>query len=894
MKRILLLMILSCFTAVGFAQDVYYWVGGATATSLTGTNWKKDNIGNNVSRSATTDILVFDGVTVAFNSGGATIGKLQLQNGADVSFSRTNTTNTGTSTLSLTGADALVLSVSGNSKLRLIDGIGGSFVIALGANKQALINNSEVYIQGSAWPATNPVTTVGAQRIQVPTAGSFVFSGTSKCFTNVANTYPFSLSTNSGTNSVVFQTGTSLVFQGGRNPFGEHATNFVIEMKDGSTFVVENNIAAAVLKDRWMKNVTIRNNVDLSMGTDNFNNINDLTIENGSTFQIRGTGPSPISGNIVNNGTLTVNATGSSNLLMIGHSPQSISGTGAFNLGAFSVAEDANVTLNASINIAGSLISYIYGTLNVQGNQLKTNGIAAGTGRIQFRPLVSNSTNGAIVAAGSNVINFGPGTDFSNLAAAPGVLISGPNLEPNTYVINTSSGGNGSITLSKPAISSGTSVTVLGTPATLVTSNLNGVDGSFDINSEGTLTLSSGTNVVFNATTLNPFPITTGSQLGDVTFNAAATTNKSVTINGKLTLNNSKLIIRETEVVNMGSTGSFDGNSSAYIVTSANAPTGAIGKLRLTDWTTSMLIPVGTATHYAPVTLAPTATSTFEVNVFEGVTANAAPNGTALTAAQKLKMVDAVWNINRTSGAGNVDVTLGWDGTLEGTDFAGFTNSQIGVTAYNSGAYGTFIGPGSATNNNISFTTSTLSPFVVGEANTTLPLKLLSFTGKESLNSVKLAWQTTSEVNLKNYILQHRTATGFEDIYTVAANNQAGIFNYSYTHLKPVSGVNYYRLVGVDLDGTTHASEPIQVNFTSANKVAVYPNPVASNLLSVSGVVSGDVIRILNIQGQVIATQKASGNQVQEINLPNVQSGTYILSIENAGKITSTKKVIKI
>ena len=78
---------------------------------------------------------------------------------------------------------------------------------------------------------------------------------------------------------------------------------------------------------------------------------------------------------------------------------------------------------------------------------------------------------------------------------------------------------------------------------------------------------------------------------------------------------------------------------------------------------------MGTATNYLPVTLSPTTASSFEVNVFAGATADGTPNGTPLTAAQKLRMVDAVWNVVRTSGSGNADLTVSWPNALEGVDF---------------------------------------------------------------------------------------------------------------------------------------------------------------------------------------------------------------------------------
>ena len=873
-------MILSCMAIAGFAQGTYYWVGGATATSLGGSNWSLTPGGPAVSRSNTADVLIFDGVTVTFTIGGTTIGKLKLQNGADVSFNRN--ASTGTTTLALNNGTSNALEVTGNSKLRLIDGAGGSFVLSVAATSTASFDNSELYILGS----------VGSQRIQVPTTGACVFANNSKCYVNVVNQYPLSGTAASGAKSIVFNSGTSLIYQGGRSPFGDTSTGYVAEMKSGSNYILEaNNSVSGLFNGKNFGNVLVRNNATITL-SENFLGVENLTIENGASLLLNATGPSPVSGNVLNNGTFGVNGVGSSNLLMLGTTAQSISGSGSFNLGALSIANDANVTLNSSINLGGALISYIYGTLDLQGNQIIGNGVSANTGRVQFRTAVNTSTNAATVVDGSNVINFANVADYNTLDVAPGHLITGPQIQPNTYVISTSS--TGIITLSKPATGNGSAIAVIGNSPTLKVANANGIDGGFNINANGSLTLSTGTNVIFNSSTLTPFSTVTGNTLGNVTFNAAATTNKNVTINGKLTLNNAILTVREGDNLSLSNTSINTGtfSASSYIVT--NAVGGSTGVLKVADVSASTLIPVGTIGHYTPITLNPTSISSFEINVFQGATVDATPNGTALTAAQKLRMVDAVWNINRTSGTGNVDLTLGWDNALEGASFSGFGNAQIGIAAYASGAYGTFTGIGNAATNTATITTSAFSPFVVGEANTTLPLRLLNFTAKESLNSVKLTWQATDEVNLKEYVLQHKGANGFEKIYAVAAHNKAGIFNYDYTHLNPTEGDNYYRLIGVDQDGTEHPSEVKSVRMALGTAVAVYPNPVTHNNISVAGTVNGDVIKIINIQGQVMLTKPVSGNQLQEINVQHIQAGTYILSIENAGRVTSTKKVIKI
>ncbi len=915
MKRILLLMILSCMAITGFAQGTYYWIGGTGSVTpisfVTNSNWNTalDGSGANRSGSANAaDILIFDGSnvggsvatqgTVNTTVGTTAFGQLILRNGASLILMKNAAGGTSTVTINGDGTAADDLQIAAGCNFTITsyqgDATGGLTITMAAAATGKIYGTTNILGGGSNLASSN-------------SAGNAVFfeSG-AVCNVNTVQSGRYPLGSNNN-KAMIFKSGSSLVYQGGNSFFTQTTANAPLVFEKGSKCIFEASVDAILsgtynyypyfFNSKSYADIVVRPSagapsvvVNVIGGTPT--TVDNISIESGAKFNLLGSGIFPVTGNIVNNGTFGAAAPiGSSQLLMYGSSsPQSISGTGLFSdLGALSVGSDAVVTLGRSLNFVGvgtsnPSTSSISGTLNFLNNNV------TGTGNFTFRPRTTITSSNATINNGSNVITFADETEFDNFNVALGVLITGTNIPANSYIVSTNT-GNKQFTISNNATGNGGSISSV-TKSHFITSSLGGAEGSVSVS--GSKSFGAGLYYTFNAATTTPFLASSGNALGDVIFNAAATTNRNATINGKLTLNNAILTVREGDNLSLSNAsinaGAF--NASSYIVT--NAVGGSTGVLKIADVSSSTLVPVGTAGHYTPVTLNPTSISNFEINVFQGATTDATSNGTALTAAQKLRMVDAVWNIKRTSGTGDVDVTLGWDNALEGASFAGFGNAQIGIAAYTSGAYGTFTGTGNAATNTATITTSAFSPFVVGEANTTLPLRLLSFTAKESLNSVKLAWQTTDEVNLKEYVLQHRGANGFEKIYSVAANNKAGIFNYDYTHLNPTEGVNYYRLVGIDQDGTEHPSEAKSVRVALGNAVAVYPNPVTQNNISVAGTVNGDVIKIINIQGQVMLTKQVSGNQLQEINVQHIQAGTYILSIENAEKVTSTKKVIKI
>ena len=886
MKNLLFTAImLLAFTKFSNGQVTYYWASGnGNFTSLGGTNWSTTPGGAaEVSRSATSDILVFDGVTVSFEIGGTTIGKLDLRNVSDVTIQRPSSPTSGTSTINLSGVAGIGLAID-NSKLRIQgDGVS-SAILAFASGIRGMVNNNgEIHVNGSA-----------SNRITLPLAATLTFENGTKAFVNSGGN-PFNNNSNSADFGVKFKSGSSLIYGGGLSPQGNTSAGKILDFEKGSDFIMETSYSASInlFNNKTFSNVIIRNNSTVALN-ENFYKIDNLTIEPGSTFRLRASGTSPVAGNIINNGVLgVVSPFTTSQLLMIGTSAQTITGMGTFlDLGGLSVGTDANVTLGSSINLAGTSTSSITGTLNSGTNSL------TGSSNFQFRSAATTTSSTVDIIAGNNVLVFPTSINYDDAGVSVGLKIVGTGIPNDTYIIATSS-GNRQITISNPptATISSATITISSTSPTLKTAHINGADGAIQLT--GTLTFGTGSNFIYDSPTTTPFPAISNNNIGDVTFNALATTNRSVTMMGKLTLNNAKFIIRPGDNLNITSSGAFEGtfNQNSYVATNSNSATGEAGKLILNGLASTVLIPVGTVSNYAPVTLSPATLSDFGINVFEEATVDATPNGTPLSADQKKRIVNAVWDIHRTSGSGNCDVTLGWTGTLEGSEFAGFTNSQIGIASYNGSAYSTFTGSGDNAVNTASVTVSSFSPMIIGELNTTLPVRLISFTAKENLNSVNLSWKTTSEKNLAKYIIQHldKGSAAFKNIYTVAAHNVAGTFDYSYTDVNAIAGINYYRLISEDIDGTQYLSEIKSVNLKTGHLVAIYPNPVSDRSFSVSGLLANDIIKISDLKGQVILIHKnVNGDAINKIDLENIKSGVYLLSIENSGKVSTTKRFVKL
>jgi hypothetical protein len=120
-----------------------------------------------------------------------------------------------------------------------------------------------------------------------------------------------------------------------------------------------------------------------------------------------------------------------------------------------------------------------------------------------------------------------------------------------------------------------------------------------------------------------------------------------------------------------------------------------------------------------------------------------------------------------------------------------------------------------------------------------LPLKLISFTAQlDNNNQANLKWTTVSEVNVSHFVIEKSTdGINFSDAGTVMATANAGDkTNYAFSDnlLNIQSGIVYYRLRSVDIDGKSQYSEIriIRIGKLSEKAITIvaYPNPVTNEL----------------------------------------------------------------
>ena len=184
----------------------------------------------------------------------------------------------------------------------------------------------------------------------------------------------------------------------------------------------------------------------------------------------------------------------------------------------------------------------------------------------------------------------------------------------------------------------------------------------------------------------------------------------------------------------------------------------------------------------------------------------------------------------------------------------------------------------------------------------TLPVRLISFTGSYRNQLTTLNWETQNEQNFDHFEIE-RSVNGAD--YTaigskMAASDNSGRMSYQYPDDLSLASGNafYYRLKIVDKDGQFKYSNVIMIRKESKNinGITLNPNPVMGGMATarftstMSNVVN---FKIVDMNGKAVLQQQnkvyEGNNSISINNLDRLQSGVYLLQMTNGDEMTSIK-----
>jgi hypothetical protein len=370
--------------------------------------------------------------------------------------------------------------------------------------------------------------------------------------------------------------------------------------------------------------------------------------------------------------------------------------------------------------------------------------------------------------------------------------------------------------------------------------------------------------------------------------------NRELKLNkGVVTLNNNS-----TLVFNSGATVS-GADASSYVA-------GEVKKKGSSDFK----FPVGKAGQYAPIEITNfSSSSDFTAQYFKSKSRNhnSSPNQLNSVSPQEH------WDLSRT-GSAEPDVTLYWNSSGNvNHGINGNSLTDLRVARYDN-TFGRWVDEGNTntTGNGSdgslkSGTIKSFSDFTFGSTSgdNPLPVELMNFMVNPQEDYLQLNWATASETNNKHFLVQKRVGEQWKNIGTVEGNGTT-IEKQNYTfrdgNVQP-GHTYYYRLKQVDFDGSFEYSaiktgKLQQDNAPGASNLAVYPNPVARDVLYYrfsSADQQAELLQVINARGEVVHQQSVAARGRQQkgrLSMGSLQPGVYLLQVVGQ-KTTMQERFIK-
>ncbi len=424
----------------------------------------------------------------------------------------------------------------------------------------------------------------------------------------------------------------------------------------------------------------------------------------------------------------------------------------------------------------------------------------------------------------------------------------------------------------------------------------------------GTRTFDSGGSYIlrgtFDMVTGTGLPATVDNLTADLTATKVATLTNATTVTSALTLTEGYIALGNNDLT-LGTATLTGGSANSYVQTDNN-PT-ATGELIRTvpNTATNILYPVGTST-YTPAQVAQTAGATsdaFAVRVFDGVLLGGT-TGTAVTS----DVVNRTWMVSEgTVGGSNATLTVQWNGTEE---LSGFGRSLSRIGHFTGGAYDKVTGgspllaaTGSDPYQQTRSGLTSFSPFAVGDDDSPLPVELSRFTATITpQRTVAVSWTTASEKDAAYFeVLRSADGREFTPIGTQTAQGTTNTaHDYRFDDVKPLSGVSFYRLRQVDLDGTATLSDAVSVRFGTPLTAGftAFPQPFAAALtLRIDAPVAGEAaVKLYDLNGRTVLTQAANlaaGTTDVVLTTQALAAGTYVVQVTLPGGQTLRTRVVR-
>lgn len=532
-------------------------------------------------------------------------------------------------------------------------------------------------------------------------------------------------------------------------------------------------------------------------------------------------------------------------------------------------------------------------------NMYQIAGIEVTSARSSVLTIKNNLTTNDIITLTGATMNTIPNIILKNASVKDLTLDDATNPALSIALTNTTDNiinieNTGDITINSNISGNNTNLTKIGAGTGILTlTGANTYKGLTTV-SAGTLTLSHTGGTTIHAendimVTGGVLNILSNQTLNNLTVNGGnviLADGISLNITGTLTLTSGTIT---TGTSNITAATIVGGSSDSYIVTTGE---GALIQNVSSATSPTLTFSVGTADTYRPVTVAFSANTTASGTLAGRFIASAPTStGLPLTNEQGVTSLGSISPTGYWSVVSSTDLGGTYAITVDASDF----NKSGGTTAItdmtNIRLIKRALG-GSWTNSNSTTTTdptalsdvttrglTSFSEFGIAMAEAVLAVEILQFDAYFDKGKTNVIWQTAQEKDNNYFDVQH--STNGSTFYSIGHKKGKGTTKekqtYSYEHLAPSVGLNYYRLRQVDWDKKESYSRIISVLSNAETKIQILPTFVTDILTVRTFDNTVQSYAIFDMSGQI----KQNGQLIaqKDLILNDLSAGMYILKV---------------
>lgn len=174
-----------------------------------------------------------------------------------------------------------------------------------------------------------------------------------------------------------------------------------------------------------------------------------------------------------------------------------------------------------------------------------------------------------------------------------------------------------------------------------------------------------------------------------------------------------------------------------------------------------------------------------------------------------------------------------------------------------------------------------------------LPVKVKKFTANGSNGQVSVKWEVAGSSDVSGYHVQHSVNGKIWQDLTYKSHDD-GIVSYSYTHVNPGKGFNYYRLAYASANQEKKYTATKTVNMENESVYVVYPNPMKHRLnMEVNTTRNNPVKAVIYDHTGKVIIEHCLVPGMNTVDVKFLPAGLYVVSITLTSGETHHQKLIK-